>query len=72
MNARSGILLFSAIASLALGLLAVPARAQDQHTLHLAGVTADGELRTPHPAASRRSPAAPDTPSAHCRDARPW
>jgi hypothetical protein len=42
MNARSGLLLFSAIASLALGLLAVPARAQD--TLELAGVTSDGKL----------------------------
>jgi hypothetical protein len=44
MNARSSILLFSAIASLALGLLAVPARAQEQHTLQLAGVTSDGKL----------------------------
>jgi hypothetical protein len=44
MNARSSLLLFSAIASLALGLLAVPARAQEQHTLQLAGVTSDGKL----------------------------
>jgi hypothetical protein len=44
MNVRGGILLWSAIATLASGLLAVPARAQEQHTLHLAGVTADGKL----------------------------
>jgi hypothetical protein len=44
MNARSSLLLFSAVATLALGLLAIPARAQEQHTLHLAGVTSDGKL----------------------------
>jgi hypothetical protein len=44
MNVRGGILLWSAIATLASGLLAVPARAQEQHTLHLAGVTSDGKL----------------------------
>jgi hypothetical protein len=44
MNVRGGILILSAIATLASSLLAVPARAQEQHTLHLAGVTADGKL----------------------------